>query len=168
MYENRGIKLQDNEKLYKITDDGEMNEVKKKVNNIPKGKELFTPDKYFTKNYIKAWNYLLDNLTAIELKIALKMSVMAEYNTNSLIPLDNKTTMRDLAEFFNIGINTVKKAFHNLFKQGVYASFNYYHYLRGDVEEWIFNPYISFKGRLVDSDIKELFNDTKVAKAFFN
>jgi hypothetical protein len=50
---------------------------------------------------------------------------------------------------------------------GVYATFKYGHYKRGVVEEWVFNPFISFKGKLIDSDLKNLFLNTKAAKHFF-
>lgn len=161
------IKLKHNEVAAKVNvETGEIKEVTKRPNNIPEGKEKFIADEMFAKNYTKSWNFLLDNLSAVELKIAIKMSVMAEINTNSLSPLDNNTTIRELSEFFDIGINGVKKVFKHLMDVGVYASFKYGHYQRGIVEEWIFNPYISFKGKLINSDIKELFNKTKVAKVF--
>lgn len=168
-YYNKGVALTHEEQLVKFNQrTGEIKEVKPPVNNIPTGQEKFTPDKYFVKNYTKAWNYLFENLSSIEIKIAIKMSTMAEFKTNSLSPLDDTTSIRHLADFFDIGVNSVKKSFKNLFKQGVYASFKYCHFERGNVEEWIFNPFISFKGSLIHSDLKELFINTKVAQAFRN
>lgn len=167
MYEQR-VKLKDNETLATVdTETGEFKLITKRPNNIPENKEKFVADAKFSKQYSKSWLYLLDNLSLVEIKIANRMSVMAEHTTNSLAPLDDKTTVRELADYFGIGINSVKKAFKHLFDLGVYASFEYCHYQRGHVKEWIFNPFISFKGVLIDSDIKELFINTKVAKAFF-
>lgn len=166
MYEKK-VRLNDNEQLYKVNHDtGELVEIKDRKNNIPTGKEKFIADELFAKSYDKAWVYMYDKLSAVEIKIALKMSTMTEFNTNSLNPLDDNTSMRGLAEFFNISINSVKKSFKNLMDIGVYASFRYSHYKRGIVTEWIFNPYISFRGKLIESDIKTLFDNTKIGRLF--
>lgn len=147
---------------------GEVIDVENKVrpNNIPDGKERFMADEMFTKNYIKSWEYLVDVLKPIELKIALKMANMTEMNTNSLSPLDSETSLSNLAEFFGISRTKAHDAFKTLFKHGVYATFEYSHYRRGKVKEWVFNPYISFKGKLINSDLKNLFDNTVVAKVF--
>jgi predicted transcriptional regulator len=92
---------------------------------------------------------------------------MTEYGTNSLAPLDDKASYDMLAERFSISKGVVKTAFKNLMDIGVYATFKYGHYKRGVVEEWVFNPFISFKGKLIDSDLKNLFLNTKAAKHFF-
>jgi hypothetical protein len=168
MYEQT-VKLQHNEVAAKINvETGELQEVSKRPNNIPGNKEVFDYDKAWFKSYEKSWLFLIDNLKSHELKIALKMASMTEFSTNSLAPLDDKMQLKQLSELFNIGINQVKKAFENLFKIGVYASFKYSHYRRGPVEEWVFNPFISFKGKLVDSDLKNLFVNTPIARHFFS
>ena len=123
-------------------------------------------DETFSKNYTRSWNYLLDVLSPIELKIAIKMSTIADMNTNSLEPLNDTTSIRELAETFGISVNTVPKAFEKLLYHGVYATFEYTHYKNGLTKTWIFNPYISFKGKLIKSDIKELFDNTIIAKLF--
>jgi len=163
------ITLNHNEVAAKINKEtGEIIEIKNSTrkNNIPEGKTVFIADEYFAKAYEKAWAYLVDNLSLVEIKIALKMSTMIEMNTNALNPLDDKTSIRGLSEHFGISINSVKKAFKHLFDIGVYASFRYSHYKRGIVDEWIFNPYISFKGKLIESDIKNLFDKTEIGKLF--
>jgi DNA-binding transcriptional MocR family regulator len=110
--------------------------------------------------------YLADHLSGVELKIAVMMASMTEFGTNSLAPLDNNISYELLADKFSISKSTVKKAFDNLFEVGVYASFKYCHFERGPVEEWVFNPFISFRGKLIDSDLKNLFLNTRVAKHF--
>lgn len=168
MYEQT-VRLEHNEVAAKVNlETGELQEVKKRPNNIPRSKEVFDYDKAWFKSYEKSWLFLVDNLKSHELKIALKMASMTEFSTNSLAPLDDKMQLKQLSEMFNIGINQVKKSFENLFKIGVYASFKYSHYRRGPVEEWVFNPFISFKGKLVDSDLKNLFVNTPVAQHFFS
>jgi len=161
------IKLNNNEIAAKINVlTGEVIEVKNVVSNIPEDKEKFSYDKSFHKSYEKSWEYLLDNLTGIELKIALKMANMTEFHTNSLAPLDGTEDIRELADFFNVSKSSIKKALDNLFYHGVYAAFTYQHYKRGKVNEWVFNPFISFKGTLIGSDLKNLFISTRVAKYF--
>lgn len=168
MYEQT-VKLQHNEVAAKVNlETGEYQEVKRRPNNIPKDKEKFDYDLAFIKSYEKSWKFLVDNLKKHELMVAILMSTMTEYSTNSLAPLDDTIQMNHLSEKFGIGINQVKSTFKRLMDVGVYASFRYGHYKRGIVTEWVFNPFISFKGKLVDSDLKNLFLNTPVAKHFFS
>ena len=168
MYE-KTIRLNHNEQSAKVNvETGEVTVLPKKANNIAPGKERFSYDESFHKAYERSWLYLANNLSSTEIKIALMMSCMTEYATNSLLPLDDKASYDMLADRFNISKGVVKKTFKNLMDIGVYASFRYGHYKRGIVEEWVFNPFISFKGKLINSDLKELFINTKVAKYFIN
>lgn len=168
MYTHK-MTLRDNELPGKINaETGEFSQVSKKVDNRPSGKIRFNYDASFHKSYEKCWLYLSENLTGAELRIALMMSCIMEYSTNSLAPLDNNTSYELLSEKFSISKGMVKKSFKKLFDIGVYASFKYSHYKRGIVEEWVFNPFISFKGKLIDSDLKNLFINTKVARHFFD
>lgn len=168
MYEQK-IKLQHNEIAAKVNvETGEIKEANKRPNNIPKGKEKFDYDQAFTKSYEKSWEFIVNNLKKHELMVAILMSTMTEYSTNSLAPLDDTVQMNHLSEKFGIGINQVKSTFKRLMDVGVYASFRYGHYKRGIVTEWVFNPFISFKGKLVDSDLKNLFLNTPVARHFFS
>ena len=161
------VSLRYNEKIEVVnTETGEYREINTRPNNIPENKTVFIADEYFAKAYEKSWEYLVDNLSLVEIKIALKMSTMIEMNTNSLNPLDDKTSLRVLSGHFGISVNSIKKAFKHLLDIGVYASFRYGHYKRGIVDEWVFNPYISFKGKLIESDIKNLFDDTEIGKLF--
>ena len=165
MYKNRDINLKDSEILGKFDKEtGEFIEIKPRPNNIPANKEKFDYDHSFTKSYEKSWLFLVDKLKPHELKIAIKMASMTEYATNSLAPLDDGVQLKQLSEMFEVGINQVKIAFEHLMDIGVYASFRYGHYKRGIVTEWVFNPFISFKGKLLDSDLKNLFLNTPVAK----
>jgi len=168
MYQ-KTVSLKSNEVAAKLNiETGEVTEIKSRPNNIPDGKEKFEYDASFTKSYEKSWLYLVSNLKPHELKIAVKMGTMTEYSTNSLAPLDNDMQMQELSELFGIGINQVRKSFKRLMDIGVYASFTYGHYKRGTVTEWVFNPFISFKGKLIDSDLKNLFINTPVARHFLS
>ena len=163
------VSLKHNETLAKIdVETGEViGIVPKYRNNIPEGKE-FAFDESWTKSYEKSWLYLADTLKPHELKIAVKMAAMTEFSTNSLAPLDDKMQLNHMSEMFGVGVNQIKKSLTTLLKVGVYATFTYGHYQRGVVTEWVFNPFISFKGKLVNSDLKNLFINTPVAQHFYN
>lgn len=165
----KNVKLSHNEVPAAINlDTGEYRIIEDKPNNFPKNKRNFQHDQAFTKSYERSWEYLVNNLKKHELMVAILMSTMTEYSTNSLAPLDDNVQMNHLSEKFGIGINQVKSTFKRLMDVGVYASFRYGHYKRGIVTEWVFNPFISFKGKLIDSDLKNLFLNTPVAKHFLN
>lgn len=170
MYNKRvdRIKLNHEEVLVKLNKEtGEIKELKSRPNNIPSGKELVEFD--FSKAYNPIiWRFLFEELTPLERDIVSRMTLMAEYGTNSLIPLDDDTTIPQLMETFNISKNKVTATFKKLFNLGIYARFEV---KRVDVpytKYWILNPYISFKGKLVDSDIKNLFRGTRIQIYYSN
>jgi hypothetical protein len=128
--------------------------------------ELFEPNARFQKNYIKSWNYLHDRLSALEFKVAHFLSQKAAPVTNSLAPLNDDTTVRDLAEEFSISTGKVKVVFEKLFKEGVYAKFELYQRGHEFTRYWILNPYLSFNGREIHLKTLELFRETDIAFAF--
>jgi hypothetical protein len=145
---------------------GEVKQIMQRPNNIPVGREVFQPDSLFTKNYQSSWKYLKNVLTNIELAAVVGMSLMAEPNTNSLKPLDDSTTIPELQEVLGCSKNRVKLILKKLFDLGVYGKFEISKDLEGYKKYWILNPYISFTGKLLESDIAKLFEGTKVHKAF--
>lgn len=133
-----------------------------KRNNIPEGKEVFEPDGIFKKDYTKSWEFLDRVLTPLEFKVVAKLCRMARMNTNSLEPLNDDTTVNYIADYFSIGRNKVAPLFKKLFKLGVYAKFEAY---KPDVpytKYWILNPYLSFSGKIIHSDIAKLFVGTTI------
>jgi len=130
-------------------------------NNVPKGKSLIGQTD-FTKLNRQVAPFLMENLSNEELAIVFKMIYMAEYNTNSLAPLSNDTTLKELSEQFNVGKNQVSKYFKNLFDLGVYAQFKIAK--NGLKEYWILSPYISFRGKTIEDGIFDNFKDTIIEK----
>lgn len=131
-------------------------------NNIPEGKEIFEPDGIFRKDYTKSWEFLDRALSPLEFKVVAKLCRMAKMNTNSLEPLNDDTTIAVIAKEFKIGRNKVSPLFNKLFKLGVYAKFEAY---KPDVpytRYWILNPYLSFSGKIISSDIAKLFIGTTI------
>ncbi len=100
-----------------------------------------------------------------ELGIIAHMSSIAEINTNSLRPLTNNVTLKDLSERFKVPIKRVEKIFKKLFNMGVYSQLNYFSYSENqEVVYWVLNPYISWKGNLKNDSIFSAFQDTMVFK----
>lgn len=161
------VKLNDNEKIVRVNvETGEVTSIPKRTNNLPENRSVFEPDAIFRKDYTKSWEYLDKVLTPLEFKVVAKLCRMAKMNTNSLDPLNDNTTIQAIAEEFNIGRNKVSPLFNKLFKLGVYAKFEAY---KPDVpytKYWILNPYLSFSGRLIHSDIARLFIGTVIEKEF--
>ncbi len=155
------VKLHHDEKAVKVNVvTGELVEITKRVNNIPKGKRIVKQED-FTKVNNRVIPFLKKNLSHEELSIVFQMIGMAEFNTNSLKPLNNETTIKDLTEQFGVGKNQVSKYFKRLFDLGVYAQFKIAK--DGEKEFWILNPYISFKGRTAEDSLFDNFKGTKIA-----
>ena len=53
--------------------------------------------------------------------------------------------------------------FEKLLKAGVYAEFRFGAY-DGIRHYWVLNPYISFKGKIINSALVDLFRETNIAK----
>lgn len=160
MYE-KTVKLKHNEVAAKIDmETGEVIRVSKKVNNIPNDKEILSGE--FHKTFDGPLDYLVDILKPMEMKVLLKLMRMAKMNTNSLEPLSDRTTVRELSEYFGVSKNKINPVLKRLFELGVYGKFQV---VRKDLEHtryWVLNPYLSFKGRLVRSDIAALFKGTRI------
>ena len=163
------IKLQHNEKIAVINQEtGEMRDVRKRINNIPPDKEVFEPTALFRKDYIKSWEYLKDKLTPLQFKAAYSMALLAKANTNSLEPLNSDTTLKELSDTLGVSKNKISDVLDVLAYHGVYGEFKI---IKEEDPKWkkfwILNPYLSFSGKLITSDIATLFIGTRVTNAFF-
>jgi hypothetical protein len=141
---------------------GEYKQVKTK-NKLPEGKVKYQ-EKGMTDSFSKLNNkildYLLDVFNPIEIKMIIKMIELSEFNSNSLDPLNNDYSLRELAIFFGVSRDRIKTYLDHLFKMGVYAQFKVY--ADGKKEFWILNPYIAWQGELIDSGLKANFKNTKI------
>ncbi len=163
------ITLKNNEIPAKVNKEtGEFTELPQQArhNNIPEGKIIFEPDALFRKDYTVSWKYLDDNLTALEFNAAYTLALMAKANTNSLEPLCDETTFVELAKLLNVGKNKITTILKTLFDYGVYGRFEVADQRKQFGKFWIFNPYLSFSGKLIHSDIAELFKGTLIAINF--
>lgn len=167
MYE-RTIKLQDNEVAGKVNSEtGEVTLVgdPKKPNN---NKDLisFEPDAIFSRCYNKSWDYLYYKTTPLEFSVAKFLAIKAKAFTNSLDPLSDESTIREVSKHVNISTGKVKDVFERLFLLGVYGKWEVSEIGKGRTKYWILNPYLSFNGKKIDKSIVTLFEKTEIAKAF--
>lgn len=159
------IKLADNEIPAKLNiETGEVQPINKRPNNIPEGKSRLDYEDFGIIN-LKMLPILRKYLTHTEISIVVTMILKADYNSNSLAPLNNETSIRDLSEIFNISPTIVKKTFAKLFNLGVYAQLR----IATDTgnEFWILNPYIYWKGKLKDDSIFKHFAGTDISKLLY-
>ena len=152
------INLSDKEQAAKVNlETGELTLIKEFHNKLPEGKSVFELSE-FAKLNINAIAVMKEILSKDECFIVLQMIQMTEFNTNSLKPLSDETTQKELSDLFGVGKNQVQKYIKHLFELGVFAQFKISKY--GLKEYWILNPYISFKGKTIEDSIFKNFSNT--------
>jgi hypothetical protein len=165
----QSIQLADNEVAAKINQStGEIKPVNKRSNNIPKGKEVFEPDSIFTKDYSNAWAFLCRELSHLEIATTVRLIQLSKNNTNTLAPLNDDTTLKELSDTLQVSINKIKVVLKRLWELGIYGKFDVAEVDKLYTKYWILNPYLAFKGRIINSDIAQLFKNTHIAKAHFD
>jgi len=162
MYEQT-VRLNDNEKVLRVNSNtGEIiGDVKKRLNHIPDNKALHKFDS-FAKVNDKAIEFLESVLSNEELGIVMKMISRADYDTNVMLPLNDESSYRDLANEFKLNKNKITTIFGKLFDLGVYAQVRVANGVYKNY--WTLNPYISWKGRLIEKSIAIYFKNTIIAK----
>lgn len=162
----RTINLGHNELPATINQDtGEITEIRKKPNNVPDHKEVHMVDGKFTKNYVNSWKFLSRELTHTEMFACTRLILLAKAYTNSLEPLNDETVLRELVSKLGVSKNKMKAVLKKLFILGVYAKFEAVKPHLEYTKYWILNPYLAFNGKLINSDIKDLFRGTQVEMA---
>jgi hypothetical protein len=161
------ISLKHNEKAAKVNaETGEIKIIENRPNNIPDGKEVFEPNGIFQKQYIVSWKFLNQYLTDKEYRVASELGLMAKANTNSLEPLNDETIVNQLIDNLGGSINNINPILKKLFNLGVYGKFDVSKADERRKKYWVFNPYLSFSGKLIKSDISELFDGTHIELAY--
>ncbi len=161
------IKLKHNEVVTALN--LETGEVRRK-NHFTNSSNLikFDHGKLFKKEYNNSWLFLLRELKPMEVSAVTYLISFAQMNTGSLEPLNDDTTVRDLSFKLNISVNRVKQILKVLFLYGVYGKFEVYNPDKPFTKYWIINPFLSFSGTHIDTEIVNLFKDTYIAKAYFD
>lgn len=156
------IHLADNERAAKVNlETGEIKEQKPRLTTFPEGMSKLDYENFGMIN-LDMLPILQKYLTHTEISIVVSMIMRADYSTNSLAPLSNETSIRQLAEIFSISPTIVRKTFDKLFKLGVYGQLK----ISTDSgnEFWILNPYIYWRGRLKNDSIFKHFANTDITK----
>lgn len=157
------VKLYHHEDVLKINKlTGEITELPASKNNNPN--VMTFNNGVFNKSYPAGWNLLETQTTDIEFKVAILMSNKVRPITNSLEPLNDDISVTELANTFGIHRNSVNKIFDKLFKLGVYGKFEVYDADYKHSKYWIFNPYLTTNGKVLDRRSEGLFSNTSYAK----
>ena len=125
---------------------------------------LFEPHALFTKNFPVGWKWLYFNTKPLEYKAASYLAMKAQPVTNSLKPLGDSSTVREIANELNISTGKVKYLVDRLFELGVFAKFEVINANKEHTKYWVFNPYLMFTGKYLKVSVWELFKDTTIAK----
>ena len=163
------VKLNHNEVPAKFNmETGEVLTISKRPNNLPEGKQTFgMEEKGWRKSYDHSWDFLEEVLTDLELRVTLKLARMAKLNTNSLEPLSDETTQQEISNIFNIDRRRAKLLFAKLHSLGIFGKFDVVKENYPYTKYWILNPYLSFGGKLIQSDIANLFIGTRLTNEYY-
>lgn len=142
---------------------GEVREIKDHVNRNPTI-HYHNSSESFQKTFTKAWRLLETQTTDKEFAVANKLAYRAKAFTNSLRPLNDDSTIMEIANELNSDRRTIMKVIDKLFKLGVIGKFEVYNANVEYTKYWIFNPYLSFNGKVIDEGIAKLFSGTTYAK----
>lgn len=144
---------------------GEIREIKSSKKRNP-DMEYHNEDEVFQKFYTKAWRLLEEVLKDDKntFAVAFKLALRAEAFSNSLKPLHAESTSRYLAEVLNENKNTIKQIINKLYDLEVIGFFKVKDGANNkDIEYYIFNPYLSFNGKVISNSLETLFKHTKFA-----
>lgn len=157
------LKLNHNEVPAKVNiETGEVLTINKRPNNLPEGKSKLDYNNFSIINN-DMLRVLFDECNSNELKVILHMVYMSEFGNNSLKPLGDELSYRELSRIFNIDDKTIKTILTRLKYLGVYLQLNITE-VDGAKEYWVLNPYISWKGKLKNDSLFITFANTRIVK----
>jgi hypothetical protein len=168
-YYQETITLNHNELPAKINvESGEVKAIEKRKNNLPRGKEPFGIEEIgWPKDFTRSLKFLTEVLSPTEMMVVIKMIVAASANTNCIIPFNHSSSLGDLSKEFGTDYRRTKAIFGKLFELGVYGQFLVSERDRPYTKYWILNPYLSFAGKLIGTDIKNLFQNTILTQEYY-
>lgn len=166
------VSLKHHESLAKIDKTtGEITEVKTKAKVLTKdGEEMLKPDfGLFARTYTDTWKVVQRQMSSLEFACACRLALYAKAYTNSLMPLCDNASLIEKSNMLGVSVNMVGKVAKKLHDLGVYGKW-------GDIKEikegeehkryWVFNPYLSFNGRVIEKPLVDLFKDTIPARIY--
>lgn len=160
---NKTITFSNNELSAKVNiQTGEIVTFQNNKRQLPEGKSKLDYDNFSIINN-DMLKVLFKECNSSEIKVVLHMIYLSEFNTNSLNPLNDETSHRELGKIFNLDHKTIKTIFTHLKELGVYLQLNITE-VDGFKEYWILNPYISWKGKLKSDSLFLTFANTKIVR----
>ena len=156
------VELKHNKSLYEVDEEtGEMDKLntKPRPNNLNGRSKLDYND--FGMINLQMLPTLKKHLTHTEISIVMTMIMRAEYETNSLAPLNSDMSDREIGKVFDISPTIVGKTFEKLFDLGVYAKMEIAS-TKGRLF-WILNPYIFWKGKWKKDSLFEHFYNVPIS-----
>lgn len=161
------LKLKDNEAPAVVNlETGVITQAKfEHVKEQPKDKTMkyFDIDEPFSRTFTKSWKLLETQTTVREFAVAMKLANRARAYTNDLRPLNADSSLREIAEELNENKDAISKIIEKLFKLGVIASFEVSEHNEHYQKYWVFNPYLSFNGKVIKKGLEDLFSNTTYA-----
>ncbi len=139
---------------------GEVKEFKDRPNNIPKGKRKLNYTNFSIVNN-DVLNRLSNLLTTEEVGVVFYMVGLSQIGTNSLKPLSNEVSIREISELFKVSRNKVPIIINKLYELGVYLRIGVF--VGEDKDYWVLNPSISWKGKFVDDSLFLHFKGTVIS-----
>lgn len=153
------LKLEDTQRVYSVVsaDTGEITVLKNSI--LPDDKIMFSNGGY-NKVYTHTLNELNKHLTPYDKAVILKMISSLNFVTNEIIPIDDNRYTYILADFFGLSRAKTVESLSNLYNLGVYKRVSDLpkDYNDREIRYWVFNPYISSSGKLLDKKMVNLFN----------
>lgn len=147
---------------------GEVKEIQKSYNRTAGNPDVCYHKKkdQFKKVYQDALTYLSNRCSAEEMGVIMKMIELIKFETNSMPPLDNERSVRELSTLFKINRRRVMSVLENLRQLGVYYTYNIVELEkngRSDNKYWKLNPDIAFNGRKINKGILKDFEKTELS-----
>lgn len=160
------FKLRHDEVPFKLNKQtGEYEQLSTKPSNNPDVSTLRHGS--FAKRFSVSWRGLAMLTSKFEYAVAGYMSDKVKPITNSLDPMSDDMSLRELGHHLDISHTQVKGTLDKLFQLGVYGRFDVSIWKDvdfGHKKFWVFNPYLTYNGPVVDDRTRNLFSETIFAK----
>jgi hypothetical protein len=137
--------------------EGEWFEYNDEIKNYFNISSLFNYQTISRENYL-LWDYIEEIFTPKEYLIVHKLYRLSEAPYN-YVPLTNDMTYEDVSSILNTDRRKIKSLLDRFMDLGIYTTQEY-------TKFWILNPYLSFGGKLIHSDIAKLFEGTKLTNEY--
>jgi len=145
---------------YLDTETGEFVEITTNRTLVDKDYELFKSKEKFHRTFTKSWILLEQMCSTEEIGIAHKLAIRSSYKDGVIEVINGEISYRALSTELGVDRRKLKPVIEKFINIGVFA---YVKIANGDnttSEKYLFNPYLSFNGNLIDKNLKSLFKSS--------